>query len=592
MFTLAKIRILVLSIFLLLSATIFLVTQSAKKDLVSYALSQEINSLDNIYKTSLEKFNLISDVFHRTILNKDEILNLLHKAKYSKDDSARAIFRKKLYDKVRPHFNVLSKSGVNIMQFVFEDNKSFLRVHKPSKFGDDLTSIRYSIDYTNKNKKSIQGFEQGKISHAFRNVYPLFYKGEYLGSVDIAFSSETVQNNMLLLHNTHSHFILNKNIFKTNIWERQKKVKYIQSIENEDFLFSLTQNHNDDLADMKIDINEKLKKDIAENLKYNNSFSLYDGGSIVSFFAVKNIKENKTIAYLVSYVDSNMMKNIIHKHRIVNIIILITLLILYFVIINNIKQRFNLQERIEDELEKNAKQQHAMFNQSRLAQMGEMISMIAHQWRQPLNAITLTSLDLRMQLEFKHFDLEDEKGKIGYENYINNSLTNIEEYVENLTTTIDDFRNFYKINKEVKLSSLEDVCTKAIKMIDSSLKNDNIEIIYNCKSNNKIKIFKNEMVHVVLNILKNSQDNFQEKHIHKPMIKISTTNKTISICDNGGGISEEIIEKIFDPYFSTKDEKNGTGLGLYMSKLIIDEHHNGKLTVLNKDGGTCFKIKL
>ena len=100
------------------------------------------------------------------------------------------------------------------------------------------------------------------------------------------------------------------------------------------------------------------------------------------------------------------------------------------------------------------------------------------------------------------------------------------------------------------------------------------------------------MIQVVLNILKNAEDNFLEKDIKEAYIKITTNDKVISICDNGGGISDDIIDKIFDPYFSTKDEKNGTGLGLYMSKRIVEEHHKAKLKVENTDDGVCFKIEL
>jgi len=104
------------------------------------------------------------------------------------------------------------------------------------------------------------------------------------------------------------------------------------------------------------------------------------------------------------------------------------------------------------------------------------------------------------------------------------------------------------------------------------------------------------MMQVILNILKNSQDNFKEKKKKSPKIYVSCEDierKTIvTICDNGGGIPKEIIEKVFDPYFSTKSEKNGTGLGLYMSKIIIEEHHNGVLTVRNHESGTCFQIEI
>ena len=107
----------------------------------------------------------------------------------------------------------------------------------------------------------------------------------------------------------------------------------------------------------------------------------------------------------------------------------------------------------------------------------------------------------------------------------------------------------------------------------------------------KIEMFTNELTQVILNILKNAQDNILEKKTLNPYIKIVSNKHSLSISDNGGDIPQEIIDKIFDPYFSTKNEKNGTGLGLYMSKLIIEEHHSAELLVENKEDGACFTIR-
>ena len=194
--------------------------------------------------------------------------------------------------------------------------------------------------------------------------------------------------------------------------------------------------------------------------------------------------------------------------------------------------------------------------------------------------------------EFENFDLQLKEEAQKYEAYINNGLGTINELVQNLTTTIDDFRYFYKPNKKSVAINLKKVILKSLNIIKASLINNNIKIIEEYNSKEKIELYSNEMMQVILNILKNSQDNFQEKEIKNPCIKITTENRTISICDNGGGIPEDIIEKIFDPYFSTKDEKNVTGLGLYMSKTIIEKHHGGILHVENKDDGVCFAIEI
>ncbi|MEN8304357.1 MAG: ATP-binding protein [Campylobacterota bacterium] len=258
-----------------------------------------------------------------------------------------------------------------------------------------------------------------------------------------------------------------------------------------------------------------------------------------------------------------------------------------------------LETRIMEEVEKNRLQNEQMLQQSRLAQMGEMISMIAHQWRQPLGAISTTAVNLQMKIELEEFDLRTKEGMEEYNNYFLKRLENINEFVNSLTTTIDDFRNFYRPNKKSVEAKLDEVILKSLAIIKASLLSDNIEVVEHYNSSEKLEMYDSEMMQVVLNILKNAQDNFREKaskdsesSVKHPQIVITTDENTISICDNGGGIPEDIIDKIFDPYFSTKDEKNGTGLGLYMSKTIVDDHHNGRLSVANRDDGVCFEIKL
>ena len=237
-------------------------------------------------------------------------------------------------------------------------------------------------------------------------------------------------------------------------------------------------------------------------------------------------------------------------------------------------------------LQKEAKEKDAqLLQQSRLAQMGEMISMIAHQWRQPLSAISATAINIQLDVDLEKLKLEDKDKE-----YLLDQIHDIYKYTKNLSTTIDDFRNFYKPNKKLDYIQLDQVSSKALAIIKSLLINNNIQIIEDYCCSSKLEMFTNEIVQVVLNILKNANDNFMERNIKEPTIKITTNDKVLSICDNGGGIPEEVIDKIFDPYFSTKDEKNGTGLGLYMSKTIVEEHHNATLEVENTDDGVCLKI--
>ena len=242
------------------------------------------------------------------------------------------------------------------------------------------------------------------------------------------------------------------------------------------------------------------------------------------------------------------------------------------------------------------KKDRLLLEQSRLAQMGELISMIAHQWRQPLGAISATNIDLKMKMELDIYDLNKENDREVCKNYLTKGLDQIEQLTTNLTTTIDDFKDFYKPNRIRNKVGIYQVIEKAKVIISASYKVDNIRIEEEYLSHNKIDMLDGEVMQVLLNIFKNAQDNFISKNTKNRCLKIITRDIdngiVISISDNGGGINDSIIDKIFDPYFSTKNIKNGTGLGLYMSKVIVEDHHWGSLDVNNIENGVKFTIKL
>jgi signal transduction histidine kinase len=255
-----------------------------------------------------------------------------------------------------------------------------------------------------------------------------------------------------------------------------------------------------------------------------------------------------------------------------------------------------LEQKIALEVKKSKKQQLALTQQNKFIQMGEMISMIAHQWRQPLSAISSAVISIDMNIASGKFDTRKEQDVNNMIEFITKKHNNISDYVKFLSTTIDDFRNFFITDKDKKTIPLSSLVKNSLHIIQKLLESKGIEIIVDYKCNENVTIYQNELIQVILNILKNSEDNFQENKIKKPTIKIDVSKKqryySIAIKDNGKGIKEEIMEKIFEPYFSTKLEKNGTGLGLYMSKTMVEEHHNGILKVYNSGDGVVFEILL
>ncbi len=246
----------------------------------------------------------------------------------------------------------------------------------------------------------------------------------------------------------------------------------------------------------------------------------------------------------------------------------------------------NLKIQVKQEIEKNKQQQLLMLQQSRLAQMGEMISMIAHQWRQPLN--TLSVLNQAVVVKYNRKKLDDKS--------VEYFQKNSSKQIQNMSKTIDDFKNFFKPEKEKLEFCINKVITDTIDMVKPILDVHGINIIFDVNIEFKTIGYQNELGQGILNIINNSKDaliqnNIKNKEINI-LLKEENNNIIITICDNAGGISEDIIDQIFDPYFSTKCEKNGTGLGLYMTKIIIEEHMDGKINVSNDKDGAVFQIKL
>ncbi len=245
-----------------------------------------------------------------------------------------------------------------------------------------------------------------------------------------------------------------------------------------------------------------------------------------------------------------------------------------------------LEQRVKCEVQKNRQKDQQMIQQSRLAQIGEMISMIAHQWRQPLAAISSTSNSIYLKSQLDKLDKEKAM----------QLSQNISKYSQHLSTTIDDFREFFKPNKKKIETNYHKLIKPVLEMVETTIANQNISIIQELKCKDSFSTYTNELKQVILNLIKNAEDALLEKAVKDPYIKIATYSKEdeyiLEVSDNAGGISEDIIEKIFDPYFSTKTKKDGTGLGLYMSNIIVEEHCNGTLSVSNSDDGAVFKIAL
>lgn len=246
----------------------------------------------------------------------------------------------------------------------------------------------------------------------------------------------------------------------------------------------------------------------------------------------------------------------------------------------------SLEQKVKSKIEKLTQQDKLITAQSRQAVMGEMISMIAHQWRQPLSTITLQIADY----QFKQLLLKDKKVR-----EIDKTLEEISETIIYLSETIDDFQTYFQPDKELSEVEIHEVLQRAVDFSLPRTKESHIEISVVQKEKVVIKTYMNEIIQVLLNLLNNAIDSLIEadKKDAKITVYIEDTKETLRIYvkDNANGISDENISKIFEPYFSTKG-KNGTGLGLYMSQMIVQKQFNGNISVETSPKGSTFIVEI
>jgi PAS domain S-box-containing protein len=248
-------------------------------------------------------------------------------------------------------------------------------------------------------------------------------------------------------------------------------------------------------------------------------------------------------------------------------------------IITDITERKKAEEALKEK-------ENIMIAQSRHAAMGEMIGMIAHQWRQPISVISMGANNMLADIELNSIDAREFKEHV----------QGMVKQTEYLSKTIDDFRNFFRPDKEKETTDVYQVFLEAKAIIGKTLEHANVALEVENNNGFHVMTYSRELLQVYINLLKNAKEALTETREQDRKIRV-TFNDTdehivTSICDNGGGIDEAILGKIFEPYFTTKDEKTGTGLGLYMSKTIIEKHLHGTLIVENRDDGACFTVQI
>lgn len=245
-----------------------------------------------------------------------------------------------------------------------------------------------------------------------------------------------------------------------------------------------------------------------------------------------------------------------------------------------------LETRIDEEVKRNREKDRLLHNQSKSVQMGEMINMIAHQWRQPLNAISASAISIEMRQELGELD----------ENFISEHSKFVQQHTQGMSKTINDFMDFFKPEQKMQHFRLEDLLSGIFSLMGAQITSRNIKLNFISDNEKKIYSYKKELAHVLINLISNSRDAFETNKVKEKQILVELSEDDftyfVKVIDNAGGIPEDIIDQIFNPYFTTKEQGKGTGIGLHMSKRIVNEVFKGKIEVKNSNNGAEFKITI
>ena len=453
-------------------------------------------------------------------------------------------------------FHIINKDGFSVYRS-WTNNKN-----------DKIENFRLDLQELLKNPSVKSSISVGIYDITFKSMIPLYKNDKFIGILESITHFNSITKELTDSHGVEPIILVNsiftkqlenngftkiflQNHYIANLSVSKKILDYLEHKEIDDFLG--IKNHI--IKDEKLIINVPI---IENGIKLANILIFKDLNQI----DISEIIEFKKHAffYLIAFL----------------LFLCFTIFIIgYYLYTKRLKElNIILEQTIHEEITKNYEKNKILFQQNKMAAMGEMIGNIAHQWRQPLSMITTVASSVKLKKELGVLEEED----------CDEAFTHIVETANYLSNTIDDFQYYFSPNKSKNNFNTKDLIDKALKLCKMDFKEKNIHIIKNV-DNLKLVNFENELLQVIINILNNAKDELFKKDIERYIFINAYKedgNYFINIKDNAGGISEEIIDRIFEPYFTTKHKSKGTGLGLYMSQEIMIKHIGGTIGVFNE----------
>lgn len=540
---------------------------------------------ERAYHTIYDQYKELSYVVFTGLLKLTDVQNEF-KYIHNKTEKEKKEIKRELYIKVLNRFNTLDDKKLTNITFILPNSEIFLDMKQPLT-RTSMNENKRAFNFVKNNKEDMDSFEVKDEDTGFNFLYSIKVENEVVGFLNITFSEQAITSSLMKQYYVLTNFIIKNDNFSKEYLKNTKE--YIDAhfdgfSHNSNILAELRDVSRKDIMDLKPSKNMSIKiyKEAMEN-KANSIFVNKDN-IIVTTIPIMNKLRNKQEAFLAILSKEDGLSNLEKTYKLILLLLIFLylsiLLALYFLISRSIAEK--------DSLNKIIKKDKQLLEQMKLAQMGEMIGNIAHQWRQPLSTISTAASGLKMKHEFDMLEKDD------IPEFTDTIVTN----TKYLSETIDTFRDFIKEEKETKEIVIQERIDETLKIVRASLENSHIKLINKIDYENPIKVelVAEELAQVLINILNNAKDVILQRKIEDGTITVNLikTNKNfkITIEDNAKGIEKDVLPKIFDPYFTTKHQFHGTGLGLYMSKIIVEKHLFGQLEVENTKEGAKFTITI
>lgn len=587
-----------------LSASFFKINYSERKQtlmsrterdsiLIKNILNSVITELDSVFKARINGFVSINDKIMEAMKTKDGDF---------------------IYETAQRRFNALKKEYPDFrnISFISPDYtviQMMIRKDFKNIKVDDLPFLSEVIE----DRKTVSGMFMTKGGVRYVIAAPAYYKEEFVGAVVFSIMLNKILNGLNTGTDIKYSVYVDTKMLKAHVHKEYKPDTvdpYVIVQSNDEKMFNR----------IGLDILDKEDRSL---LKDNEKSYMKHS------FPLRN-HLGKTVATIILLSDVTNYYNNFTKSVTQIVIVSISGILISFVILylsfgkmaariealnknleNKVAERTkeledvnkNLESCVKDEIRKRLQNEQLLFQQSKFADMGRMVSAIAHQWRQPLNSLGLNIQD--MEDAKQHDELTDE--------YLHANVVNCMDIIGHMSETIDDFRNFFKSSDNPESFCLTKVMFGMVNLVKAQMFHNNIKVVMHveddsfdlenfskaeqlCRENaHNVCGVLGEFKQVVLNLFSNAVDAVldreDERYIH---IRIAKSGERIylEISDNGGGIPEEYMGRVFDPYFTTKDDKQGTGIGLYLAKIIIEDHMKGQITVKNTGDGASFLINI